>query len=116
MVRVCCACGAQDKALKLVADAQAQGVKPRLRTLSAVLLQASEARDQRLCDELWAQLPSLGLEPQDSEPLSRKESTSLSVLGSPSCSGPFREILHAGAWWVQLSAGSRSVPAAAATA
>lgn len=67
MVRVCCACGAQDKALKLVAEAQAKGVKPRLRTLSAVLLQASEAGDHGLCENVWAQLPSLGLEPQDSE-------------------------------------------------
>ncbi|CAE7256461.1 hcea [Symbiodinium pilosum] len=67
MVRVCCACGAQEKALNLVAEAQAKGVKPRLRTLSAVLLQASEAGDRSTCESLWARLPSLGLEPQDSE-------------------------------------------------
>ena len=30
-------------------------------------LQASEASDHGLCEKLWAQLPSLGLEPQDSE-------------------------------------------------
>ena len=29
--------------------------------------QASEASDHGLCEKLWAQLPSLGLEPQDSE-------------------------------------------------
>mmetsp|Transcript_28462 Transcript_28462/g.65987 ORF Transcript_28462/g.65987 Transcript_28462/m.65987 type:complete len:557 (+) Transcript_28462:36-1706(+) len=67
MVRVCCACGAQEKALNLVAEAQAKGVKPRLRTLSAVLLQASEVGDRATCESLWARLPSLGLEPQDSE-------------------------------------------------
>lgn len=32
-----------------------------------MLLQASEASDHGLCEKLWAQLPSLGLEPQDSE-------------------------------------------------
>eukprot|EP00931_Biecheleriopsis_adriatica_P077146 TRINITY_DN50766_c0_g1_i1.p1 TRINITY_DN50766_c0_g1~~TRINITY_DN50766_c0_g1_i1.p1 ORF type:complete len:556 (-),score=105.11 TRINITY_DN50766_c0_g1_i1:51-1718(-) len=67
MVRICCACGAQEKAMKLVAEAQEKGVKPRLRTLSAVLLQASEAGDRVTCDKVWAQLSSLGLEPQDSE-------------------------------------------------
>ena len=29
--------------------------------------QASEAGDHGLCENVWAQLPSLGLEPQDSE-------------------------------------------------
>eukprot|EP00930_Biecheleria_cincta_P071911 TRINITY_DN59367_c0_g1_i1.p1 TRINITY_DN59367_c0_g1~~TRINITY_DN59367_c0_g1_i1.p1 ORF type:complete len:561 (+),score=116.62 TRINITY_DN59367_c0_g1_i1:70-1752(+) len=67
MVRICCACGAQERAMQLVAEARAKGVKPRLRTLSAVLLQASEAGDRDTCDKLWAQLPSLGLEPQDAE-------------------------------------------------
>ncbi|CAJ1379975.1 unnamed protein product [Effrenium voratum] len=67
MVRVCCACGAQERALRLVAEVQAKGVKPRLRTLSAVLLQASEAGDRTICEKLWAQLPSLQLEPQDLE-------------------------------------------------
>lgn len=67
MVRICCACGAQERAMELVAEARAKGVKPRLRTLSAVLLQASEAGDRETCDKLWAQLPSLGLEPQDAE-------------------------------------------------
>ena len=130
MVRVCCACGAQEKALNLVAEAQAgpisrillrdpivfcwfQGRRgfPRfttwlqgegrqattsdaLRCSSAGAFpdlahlgsaqnrlnhrlepmgpigspcQASEAGDRSTCESLWARLPSLGLEPQDSE-------------------------------------------------
>ena len=34
---------------------------------AAFASQASEAGDHGLCENVWAQLPSLGLEPQDSE-------------------------------------------------
>mmetsp|Transcript_8934 Transcript_8934/g.27746 ORF Transcript_8934/g.27746 Transcript_8934/m.27746 type:complete len:452 (-) Transcript_8934:90-1445(-) len=67
MVRLCCAFGALRRALALVAEARAAGTKPRLRTLAAVLARAAETGDRGTCDEVWSQLPELGLEPQDME-------------------------------------------------
>lgn len=67
MVRLLCSCGAPDRAMELIAQAQAAGVKPRLRTLAAILNQAAEAGERETCDNVWAELPKLGLEPQDNE-------------------------------------------------
>lgn len=67
MVRLCCASGAPRRALTLVDEAQAAGMKPRLRTLSAILARAAEVEDRETCDHIWTRLVQLSLEPQDKE-------------------------------------------------
>lgn len=67
MVRLCCASGAQRRALALVAEAQTAGTKPKLRTLSAILAQAVQANDAETRDHVWTRLRVLGLDPQDTE-------------------------------------------------
>lgn len=67
MVRLCCASGAQRRALTLVEEAQAAGMQPRLRTLGAVLAKAAENQDRETCDRIWAEIPHKGLQPQEME-------------------------------------------------
>lgn len=67
MVRLCCASGAQRRALTLVEEAQAAGMQPRLRTLGAVLAKAAENQDRETCDRIWAEIPHKGLQPQEFE-------------------------------------------------
>lgn len=67
MVRLCCIAGAPERALSLVEEARVAGMKPKLRTLAAILAQAAKAGDRQTCDGVWAKLSSYGLEPQDTE-------------------------------------------------
>eukprot|EP00927_Polykrikos_kofoidii_P075320 TRINITY_DN7145_c0_g1_i4.p1 TRINITY_DN7145_c0_g1~~TRINITY_DN7145_c0_g1_i4.p1 ORF type:complete len:559 (+),score=102.26 TRINITY_DN7145_c0_g1_i4:34-1677(+) len=67
VVRICCVVGGVQRALELVAQATAAGMKPKLRTWSPILSQAAAARDSRTCDRIWQEFSQVGLEPQDQE-------------------------------------------------
>jgi len=67
MVRLSCACGATERALELIGEAQVAGMAPKLRTLSVVLQCAAEAGDGPTCGRVWDHLPRLGLAPRDVE-------------------------------------------------
>lgn len=67
MARICCGFGKPQRAFALVAEAEAAGTKPKLRTLSTILSQAADAEDVETCTSLWSRLPAMDLEPQDRE-------------------------------------------------
>lgn len=67
MVRLCCTLGVPERALALVDEACAAGMKPKVRTLAAILVQAASSGDTKTCEGVWAKLAALSLEPQDTE-------------------------------------------------
>eukprot|EP00405_Crypthecodinium_cohnii_P054808 CAMPEP_0206618934 /NCGR_PEP_ID=MMETSP0325_2-20121206/60552_1 /ASSEMBLY_ACC=CAM_ASM_000347 /TAXON_ID=2866 /ORGANISM="Crypthecodinium cohnii, Strain Seligo" /LENGTH=678 /DNA_ID=CAMNT_0054141255 /DNA_START=253 /DNA_END=2289 /DNA_ORIENTATION=+ len=67
MVRLCCSAGRPQRALALVEEARRAGMKPKLRNLLPVLVQAADAQDTVACEAVWAEIPKWGLVPQDTE-------------------------------------------------